>query len=169
MTPANDAAPDVTAAGLVLPVPTFSFAVLVGAVQVFLIGGMPMVLELDVGSAAVIAGSVAASLCIYAGLLILFARGDPRAWRRREWSRPTAQASGDVTRALLWRHGSAIMGRQAGCLAGLVAASSASLRSDLAAAATLVVVGCVVGTTVYLAVSLPDRRTLGPLAQNEGS
>lgn len=151
---------------LVLPVPTFMFAILVGIVQLFLIGGISMLLELEPTAPAVMAGEVLASVAIYTALLALAARGDPRAWRNGDWLRRQAaegHALTPIDRALIWDQASTAMGRQAGCLAGLVAASAMTLESELRGAIAFVLVGGVVGLGVHLAVSLPDRRALRPL------
>ena len=154
---------------LVLPIPTLPFAILTGAVDVFLLGGVAMALNLDLGSPIVMAINVADSVAIYTALLYLFAQGEPRLWRNpvrlRQFmtpDRPIGDDAFNVIRAVLWQNGSVAIGRQMGCLAGLTAGASLSFRSEALAILAFVVVGGAIWLLASMLVSAPDRAELAP-------
>ncbi len=157
------------AAALVLPVPTFGFALLVGAADVFLLGGGTMALGLDLGSPIVAGVNILLSIVIYIVFLCLFAGGDPRIWRYPARlravlaSQETIDADGfDVMRAVVWRAGSSAMGRQMGTLAGLVAGASVGPRSEALSILAFLAVAGAVWLVVAMLVSAPDRAALAP-------
>ncbi len=153
---------------LVLPIPTLPFAILTGAVDLFLLGGVAMALNLDLGSPIVMAINVAGSVAIYTALLYLFAQGEPRLWRNPARLRQimTPDLIGDdafnVTRAVIWQNGSVAIGRQMGCLAGLTAGASLSFRSEALAILAFVIVGGAIWLLASMLVSAPDRAELAP-------
>lgn len=154
---------------LVVPIPTLPFAILAGAVDLFLLGGVAMALNLDLGSPIVLAINVAGSIAIYTALLYLFAKGDPRLWRNparlRQFMTPDLPIGDDafnVTRAFLWQNGSVAIGRQMGCLAGLTAGASLSFRSEALAILAFVIVGGTIWLLASMLLSAPDRAELAP-------
>jgi hypothetical protein len=158
-----------SARALVIPVPTWSFSILAGSVNIFLLGGAPMVLDIGRDPLIEMAINVVGSVVIYIALLCLCAGGDPRVWRypaqiRRLMAtdRPVDDDEVTVMRAHVWREGSSAMGRQMGCITGVMAGMCLAARSEGLAVLATILIGGAVWLLTSMLVSAPDRAELAP-------